>query len=120
MVYWIGINKADEPKMAAMDLAQIDKGFDERLSNNKAAVQLSLSLLVVEVPAVERGGIVYLSFDAGSIRAVQVDRPESNSRQGQYVMVVVIDASRSPLCSNPGNPATEAGLIDLVVLLVAA
>lgn len=67
--------------MIAMEVAQIGKGFDASLSNNKEAAQLSSLLFVVKVAAEESGGTVYLSFDAGPFRAVQVDRPESNSRQ---------------------------------------
>lgn len=106
-------------KMVAREMAQTGKDFDASwsLDNNKEAVQLSLTLIVVEVAAEERGGTVYLSLDAGPFRAVQVDRPESNSRQVQYLMVV---ASLDPLCSNLENHAVEAGSTGLVVLLLAA
>lgn len=105
--------------MIAMELARTGKCFDANLSldNNKEAVQLFLTMIGGEVVAEERGGTVYLSFDAGPFRAVQVDRPESNSRQVQYLMVV---ASLDPLCSNLENHAVEAGSTDLVVLLLAA
>ena len=107
----------DSKKMIAMGRA-LGKGFDVRSSDNKEAVQF-LPLFVVEVPVAKRGGIVNLSFAAGPVRAVKVDRPESNSRRVQYVMVVVIDAFSSPLCSNLGNHVTEEELIDLVLFVAA-
>ena len=90
------------------------------MDDNKEAVQLSLTLIVVEVAVEERGGTVYLSFDAGSFRAVQVDRPESNSRRVQYLTVVVIDSFSGPLCSSLENHVMEAEMIGLLVLLVVA
>jgi uncharacterized membrane protein YbjE (DUF340 family) len=108
--------------MLATEMAQTGKGFVASLSldNNKEVVQLSLTLIVVEVAAEERGGTVYLSFDAGSFRAVQVDRPESNSRRVQYLTVVVIGSFSGPLCSSLENHVMEAEMIGLLVLLVVA
>lgn len=72
---------------------------------------------MVDEPAVEIGDIGY-RVDAVPTRTVQVDRPEPNSRV-QHALAVVIDVSSDPLCNNLENHAIEAGLIGLVVLLVA-